>query len=216
MNSSRSNILKAIKSHNADNMFESDIKTEATNLLDDLELIQPTVSGENPIDNFLAKLDGKQIVATHEVINSNAELPAAIHRYNTQCQLSNQIIIQPIAEFTNLDWTGFDVYQHSNYNQQLAITKGLYGIAETGSIMIQSAQNHPILLNFLSDHHIIVLDAENIFNHLDDFAKQIDDGEDLARLTCLITGASGTTDIEGVLVNGAHGPKKLHVVIVRE
>jgi hypothetical protein len=31
--------------------------------------------------------------------------------------------------------------------------------------------------------------------------------------TDIITGASGTTDIEGILVRGAHGPRNLHIVI---
>jgi L-lactate dehydrogenase complex protein LldG len=32
----------------------------------------------------------------------------------------------------------------------------------------------------------------------------------------LITGASGTTDIEGSYVRGAHGPRFLHVILVNE
>ena len=38
-------------------------------------------------------------------------------------------------------------------------------------------------------------------------------GEPAPRNVNLVTGASGTTDIEGVLVRGAHGPRSLHVVV---
>jgi L-lactate dehydrogenase complex protein LldG len=33
---------------------------------------------------------------------------------------------------------------------------------------------------------------------------------------CLISGVSGTTDIEGVLIQGAHGPEVLHMIIVED
>ena len=39
-------------------------------------------------------------------------------------------------------------------------------------------------------------------------------GQPMPRNVNLITGASGTTDIEGSLVLGAHGPRYMHVVVV--
>ena len=43
---------------------------------------------------------------------------------------------------------------------------------------------------------------------LEDYAAQVR-AEAAPRNVNLITGASGTTDIEGVLTRGAHGPRKL-------
>ena len=47
---------------------------------------------------------------------------------------------------------------------------------------------------------------------MEDYAASVQ-GEAAPRNVNLITGASGTTDIEGVLTRGAHGPRKLHIVI---
>ena len=51
--------------------------------------------------------------------------------------------------------------------------------------------------------------------YLDDYAAATA-GQRPPRNVNIITGASGTTDIEGSLVLGAHGPRYLHVVVVED
>jgi len=51
--------------------------------------------------------------------------------------------------------------------------------------------------------------------HFEDYAEAArQSGDPAPRNACLITGASGTTDIEGNLVLGAHGPRNLHIVVI--
>ena len=88
-------------------------------------------------------------------------------------------------------------------------------VAPIGSVVIRSAADSPVLLNFLPSHHILVIAEKNIIANLEDFAiKTASISEQ--RMVCLVTGASGTTDIEGVLVNGAHGPEHLHIISVKQ
>ena len=61
-------------------------------------------------------------------------------------------------------------------------------------------------------HHIVAIAADRIVPHLEDYAARA--GTDLPREVNGIIGSSGTTDIEGKLVKGAHGPEYLHVIIV--
>ena len=98
-------------------------------------------------------------------------------------------------------------------DEQVFVAEALWGVAETGTVVIHSAADQPILSNFLCASQIIVVNARNVLAHLDDYATA-EQGRAVPRNACLITGASGTTDIEGSLVKGAHGPRELHIVIV--
>jgi len=73
------------------------------------------------------------------------------------------------------------------------------------------------LLNFLPLYLVVAVPKSKIVPFMDDYALVANDiakkGE-TPRNICIISGASGTTDIEGVLVQGAHGPEFLHLVIV--
>ena len=98
----------------------------------------------------------------------------------------------------------------------MSVCRAEYGIAETGSIVVHSGAEMPVLLSFLPLHAIVVVPRSKILPFLDDYAsiaRNMARGSSTPRNMCLITGASGTTDIEGVLVKGAHGPKFLHLVI---
>jgi L-lactate dehydrogenase complex protein LldG len=68
-------------------------------------------------------------------------------------------------------------------------------------------------MSFLPLHHICFIEAGRILAHLEDYAAA-ERGAAPPRNANLITGASGTADIEGALVRGAHGPAFLHAVIV--
>lgn len=72
----------------------------------------------------------------------------------------------------------------------------------------------PILSNFLPLHHLVMVRADTILPFLDDYAAATA-GQRPPRNVNIVTGPSGTTDIEGSLVLGAHG-RFLHVVIVGE
>jgi L-lactate dehydrogenase complex protein LldG len=85
-------------------------------------------------------------------------------------------------------------------------------VAETGSLVFHSAPEAPTLYAYLPIHHLVALDAQSLYLRLEDYAASVE-GQAAPRNVNLITGASGTTDIEGVLTRGAHGPRKLHIVI---
>jgi L-lactate dehydrogenase complex protein LldG len=68
-----------------------------------------------------------------------------------------------------------------------------------------------MLPNFLALHHIVLLAAKDIVPYLEDaplIGLQ-------PRAHYWVTGVSGTTDIEGTYVRGAHGPRFLHVILLR-
>ena len=119
----------------------------------------------------------------------------------------------PIPRLQQLDWRGFTVRSAIGGDEILAVARAKWAIAETGTLVFHSGPNSPTLLSFLPLHHICVIESARILPHLEDYADA-ERGAPEPRNVNLITGASGTADIEGALVRGAHGPAFLHALIV--
>ena len=90
-----------------------------------------------------------------------------------------------------------------------ALTVARKGVAETGSLALYSSVETPILANFLPENSIVWLRASDLVAHL----EQAWPSGDMPRAVNLITGPSKTADIEQTIVYGAHGPKRLHIII---
>lgn len=93
-----------------------------------------------------------------------------------------------------------------------------YGaVSESGAVVISSNDGVAIANDFLAETHIILLRAEQIFSGLAELwqALRIDAGDKfLPREFCLVTGPSRTADLGVPAKMGAHGPARVHVVIV--
>jgi L-lactate dehydrogenase complex protein LldG len=89
------------------------------------------------------------------------------------------------------------------------------GIAETGTLVIDSSSEEIRLATMISEVHVAILPAGRIVVSADDLAASL--GKAMARpgnFTAFVTGASRTADIERVLAIGVHGPLALHILIL--
>jgi L-lactate dehydrogenase complex protein LldG len=98
-----------------------------------------------------------------------------------------------------------------------ALTLADWGIAATGSLVLDSGSEDLRLATMLAETHIAVLPLSRL--RPDSEALE----EDLVRLmatppsyVAFITGASRTADIERVLTIGVHGPQELHVLLLKD
>jgi len=99
----------------------------------------------------------------------------------------------------------------------VAISHAVSAAAETGTMFLTSGPDNPTTLNFLPDTHIAVIRAEDILGSYEDAwdrLRVIHGKRAMPRTVNLISGASRTADIEQTIVMGAHGPRRLHVIIV--
>lgn len=91
------------------------------------------------------------------------------------------------------------------------------GVAETGTLVLTSGPDNPTTLNFLPDHHIVVVDASTITGDYetvwDELRRRFGAGA-MPRTVNLVTGPSRSADIEETLLLGAHGPRSLHILVV--
>lgn len=162
---------------------------------------------------FLARVQSAGVAASAERIAGLDELPGAVARYAAAHGLNNEIAVQPDAELLRLDWSGFQTHQGIATDEALAVGLALGGIAETGTLVFHSSPASPTLFAFLPLHHVVAVRADNIWPWLEDYVAAYNRAPP-PRNVNFVTGASGTTDIEGALVKGAHGPGWLHIVLV--
>lgn len=92
-----------------------------------------------------------------------------------------------------------------------------HGIAETGTLVLDSVDEEVRLATMLGEIHVAVLPKNRIAATAESIANDL--RRMLARnpnYLAFITGASRTADIERVLALGVHGPLELHILLLEE
>ncbi|MCX5892757.1 MAG: lactate utilization protein [Deltaproteobacteria bacterium] len=97
------------------------------------------------------------------------------------------------------------------------LTRADWGIADTGTLVLDSASEDLRLATMLVETHVAVLPVSRLRATVTDLE------EDMIRLMqappnylAFITGASRTADIERVLTLGVHGPLGLHLLLLKD
>jgi L-lactate dehydrogenase complex protein LldG len=98
-----------------------------------------------------------------------------------------------------------------------ALSRAVAAAAETGSLFLLSGADNPTTLAFLPETHIILIRAGDIvgcYEEAFDRLRAVYGAGTLPRSVNMISGPSRTADIEQTIVRGAHGPTRLHVVVL--
>jgi L-lactate dehydrogenase complex protein LldG len=94
------------------------------------------------------------------------------------------------------------------------LSHAVAGVAETGTLVLASGPHNPVTLAFVPDTHIVVVRASTIVGTYEQACTVAD--ERLPRTLNLVSGPSRTGDIGGRIVMGAHGPRRLAVILVAD
>ena len=100
-----------------------------------------------------------------------------------------------------------------------SVSHAFAGVAETGTLVLTAGPDNPTSLNFLPDNHIVVIEAKDVAGDYESIWPRLREkfgGGPMPRVVNLITGPSRSADIEQTLILGAHGPRRLHVIVVGE
>lgn len=171
---------------------------------------------EELLERFILKL--KNVVGTVKEINNMSELPAAISEYLLSLNVE-QKIVTAASEIHSLNWPDeVEVNNRAAISSDLSsVTMAYAAVAETGSLVLQSDKETPTTLNFLPDNFICVLKQEDIHASMEDIWDAMrKDNKDMPRVVNFITGPSRTADVEQTIQLGAHGPRYLHVIIIKQ
>jgi L-lactate dehydrogenase complex protein LldG len=97
------------------------------------------------------------------------------------------------------------------------LSRAAVAAAETGTLFLASGTDNPTTLNFLPEAHTVLLAVADIVGSYEeawDRLRSVYGEGRLPRAINLISGPSRTADIEQTIVRGAHGPSRLHVLIL--
>lgn len=162
--------------------------------------------------------------STIERLASRAEVPAAVARYLDALVLPASIAAQKShtgvcwPALADLDWAGAGLAieaRPTRGDDRLGITGVDCAIAETGTLVVTTGPATPTGVTLLPDTHVAVLRAADIVPGMEEAMARVrrPDGT-LPRGVHLISGPSRTGDIEQTIVLGAHGPYRVHILLL--
>ena len=145
------------------------------------------------------------------------DVPAAASDILRARNLAATVHLPFSAWMNSLPWNTGLVLDHTPPGpNDAALAVAPFAVAETGTLVYASAPNAPPSWHFRPGLEIAVISARNILPRLEDVVMRLRKDGAIASTVNLVTGPSRTGDIEQTLELGAHGPKALSILIVKE
>ena len=169
---------------------------------------------------FTSYLEGQS--ATVVEVATAADVPEAIAAYLRANNLPSRVRVGADVYLAALPWSKVPTLERDGGRacptDETGVSHASAGISETGTLMITSGAENPVTLNFLPETHVIVVEDKDLVGPyeaaLSKVRAKFGNGQ-MPRTVNLISGPSRTGDIGGKLVMGAHGPRRMCVIIVR-
>ncbi len=169
------------------------------------------------VDLFVAMAE--EAAATVTRVASPAAVAAAIAAYLKRENLPHRLVMAPDPALDAMGWEGEPLLEikrgAATAGDEVGVSGALCGIAETGTLMLRSGPESPTTINFLPETHIVVLPAAAVRGGYEEGWVELRAGA-MPRTVNFITGPSRSADIEQTLQLGAHGPRRLHIILVEE
>lgn len=153
-----------------------------------------------------------------------AAVPGAVADYLAAQNLPSRFVMAPHPELSALPWSDRPLLafeqRRAEGSDQVSVQHGFAGVAETGTLMLPSDPARPTTLNILAETEVVVLRATDVVGAYEDAwdrlraRRDAETGGFMPRNVMFVTGPSRSADIEQTLELGAHGPRRLHVVLI--
>lgn len=170
------------------------------------------------LDLFITQAE--QSSATTASVGGPDDLPQAVLDYLTANDLPPRLKAAPHALLQNVPWAkqpSLDVtFGATTGDDEAALSMAFSGVAETGTLVLHSGPESPTTLNFLPDHHLVVLPLSCLTGTYEKAWSALRNAGNgaMPRTVNWITGPSRSGDIDQTLLMGAHGPRSLHILIL--
>lgn len=211
----RENILARIRARQG----KPAVATEAELAVVKQQIAARTVSARPRMDwETLARFRERALglSSTLDEVAAAADVPMAVARYLEALSLPRRAVIW--QEFGQLDWRGAGIEietRGARETDAVGVTGAFCAIAETGTLMTVTGPRMPATVSLLPETHVAVISASRIVRGMEE-AWQLLRAElaELPRAVNFISGPSRTADIEQTVTLGAHGPYRVHIVLV--
>ncbi|MBV9757306.1 MAG: LUD domain-containing protein [Alphaproteobacteria bacterium] len=152
-------------------------------------------------------------------------VPAAVADYLVSQNLAPELTIAPHPELRAIPWAERPLLRlrdgRGAPTDAVGVQYAFAAVAETGTLVLPSGPEQPTTLNILPETAILVLRASRLVGAYEEAWdllraewKDAATGGFMPRSLMLITGPSRSADIESTLELGAHGPRRLHVLLL--
>jgi L-lactate dehydrogenase complex protein LldG len=168
------------------------------------------------VDLFVAMAEEVQTTIARVV--SEVDVPGEVARYLAAENLPAELVMAPDPALDSIPWESRPLLQirrgRAAPGDAVSVAPCLAAIAETGTLMLVSGPDTPTTLNFLPDTEIVVVRAGQVMAGYEDGWDLVRALPEMPRTVNFITGPSRTGDIEQRIQLGAHGPRRLHIVLI--
>jgi L-lactate dehydrogenase complex protein LldG len=167
----------------------------------------------------------ERMASTVDEVASLTDAPSAVARYLIGQGLAPRAVIWP--QLAHLDWAagGVEVEarrprrDESHGADLVGVTGCFCALAETGTLVLTSGGETPASTHLLPETHVALVPASRIVAGMEDaFALMRSERGGVAnmmpRAINMVSGPSRTGDIEQTIVLGAHGPYRVHIIVV--
>jgi L-lactate dehydrogenase complex protein LldG len=170
----------------------------------------------------LFKTQLETALATVIEVDQPTDVPSAISRYLRDKNLPQRLTTGTDAYLDALPWDLEPALARTvgraHGDEDVTVSHAVAGVAETGTLALASGPDNPVTLTFLPETHIIVLERGDVVGPYEDVWTRIRaryGDRMMPRTVNFVSGPSRTADIGGTIVIGAHGPRRLCIVLVR-
>ena len=172
---------------------------------------------------FIRNLEKEFCTVTR--LSDHAAIPHAVADYLALQNLGPELTMAPHPELQAIPWGERPMLQlregRAAATDLVGVQHAYAAVAETGTLVLPAGPERPATLNLLPETAIVVLRASRIVGAYEEawdlMRAEWEDavtGGFMPRSVMLVTGPSRSADIESVLELGAHGPRRLHVLLV--
>jgi L-lactate dehydrogenase complex protein LldG len=155
-----------------------------------------------------------------DCVSNRTEAVVAIGHYIYSHFHSHRLVAGNDPRLAAMPWRDAGVlprFGRLEVGEPVALSFAQLGVVETGSVVTWTGKSNPAANNLLPEHHIVLVDTADLvptMEHAWGRINQALEKNGRPRGINFIAGPSSTTDIEGQLVYGAHGPRKWHVILM--
>ena len=172
-----------------------------------------------PTEGNLPEIFAKKLSAQYadvRMLDSMADVPAAIADILRGRNMAAEVHIPPDSELASLALANVEIKRAPPGQFDAAVTVAPFAIAETGTLAYPAGQGAPASWHFRPVLEIAILRASNVVAELEDVLRAVNGKDGLPSTLNLVSGPSRTGDIEQTMELGAHGPKNLAVLVIKE
>lgn len=171
-----------------------------------------------PVENVKTLFEerSRAMLCTVDRVKSEDEAAQACVDFLAEHKLKGTVAIWPALK--HLDWS---VLQHESRfgaptgDDLIGISAVACAVAETGTLVFASKNDEPASTHLLPETHIAIVQEDQIVHTMEEaFERLRAEGRVMPRALNFVSGPSRTADIEQTIVLGAHGPYRVHLILV--